>query len=319
MARSPAAAPPHERGRILLGAASWADRPLIDAGFYPPGTNDPEGRLRYYSSRFPLVEVDTSYYAIPEAGTARAWAQRTPDGFVFDVKAFALFTEHPAVVARLPAEVRDALPADLRDKRTIYRRDMPPELVDHCWRNFLDALFPLETGHRMGLVVFQFPKWVFPNRRTFAYFEELRDRLGAYRAAIEFRNDIWLNSENRERVLSLLGDLDFTYICIDSPQGFRSSIPPIAVATNQTGFVRFHGRNTETWEKKTRTSAERFDYWYQPEEMAEWAPRITQLAEVTDEVHVVMNTNNEDQAPRNLQVLAGELVKAGGELPSWPP
>ncbi|MBN9493814.1 DUF72 domain-containing protein [bacterium] len=297
--------------RILCGCASWADRPLVDSGFYPTGVHDAESRLRHYASQFPLVEVDTSYYAIPDPATAAAWAARTPGGFTFDIKAFSLFTEHPAVVARLPKEVREALPAPLQGKRTVYRKDMPGEVVDRCWQAFVDAVYPLEAASRLGVVVFQFPKWVFPNRRTLRYLEELRQRLGRHRAAVEFRSDTWLKPENREETLSVLGDLDFSYICIDGPQGFRSSIPPIAVATNDTGFVRFHGRNTETWEKRTRTSAERFDYWYRPEELDEWVPRIRQLAEQTSEVHLVMNTNNHDQGPKNMQLLEERLEHAG--------
>jgi uncharacterized protein YecE (DUF72 family) len=306
------------RARILSGCASWADKPLIASGFYPSSAKDAEGRLRHYASQFPLVEIDSTYYGIPEAETGRTWVERTPEGFTFDVKAFSLFTEHPSVVARLPKEVREALPAELQAKRSIYRRDMPGELLDQCWRTFLDVLFPLQQADRLGVVVLQFPKWVFPNRRTFAYFEELRDRLGPYRAAVEFRSDTWLNGENRERVLAMLGDLRFTYICIDGPQGFRSSIPPVVAATTETGFVRFHGRNTATWEKQMRTSAERFDYWYRPEELDEWAPRIKELASLTEEVHLVMNTNNEDQGPENLYLLEERLAESGVQIERAP-
>jgi len=298
--------------RTPCGCASWADRPLLDSGFYPPSAHDAESRLRYYASLFPLVEVDSSYYAIPDAATARAWAERTPDGFTFDVKAFSLFTEHPAVVARLPKEVREELPAGLHDKRAVYRKDVPGELVDRCWQAFMDALYPLEGAARLGVIVFQFPKWVFPNRRTVRYLEELRERLGHHRAAVEFRSDTWLKPEGREETLAVLGDLDFSYICIDGPQGFRSSIPPIALATNDTGFVRFHGRNTDTWEKRTKTSAERFDYWYRPEELDEWVPRIKDLAEQTSEVHLVMNANNQDLGPKDVQLLEERLKPVGG-------
>lgn len=297
--------------RILIGTASWADKPLAESGrFYPPEASSAESRLRYYASRFSLVEVDATYYGLPRADVARLWVERTPADFTFDVKAYSLFTEHPTPVHRLPAAVKEALPPALARKANLYREDTPPEVVDLCWSTFVDGILPLAEAEKLGVVVFQFPKWVFPNRRTKDYLAEVRERLGAYRAAVEFRNDVWLNAENREDVLALLGDLDMTYICVDEPQGFRSSVPPVAVATSALGFVRFHGRNAETWEKRTRTSAERFDYWYTDEDIAEWVPKIEALADETEELHLVMNTNRADQGPANADLVAEHLARS---------
>lgn len=301
--------------RILIGTASWADKPLIESGqFYPPAATSAEERLRYYASQFPLVEADTTYYALPAEAMTRAWVERTPPGFVFDVKAFALFTEHPAAVARLPKEGRELLPAALAGKKNIYRKDLAPDFIDFAWASFIDALAPLHQAGKLGLVLFQFPKWVFPNSRTWKYFEEIKRRLGPYRAAVEFRNEIWLRPDEREETLARVGELGFTYVCVDEPQGFPSSVPPIAVATSDIGFVRFHGRNRETWEKRTQTSAERFDHWYEREELAEWAPRIRDLARETAELHLIMNTNNDDQGPANARLL-GELLESEGLRP----
>ncbi len=297
---------------MLLGTASWTDKPLIESGkFYPPDTKSAEARLRYYASQFPLVEADTTYYGLPTEQTARAWVERTPDGFRFDVKAYSLFTEHPTPVARLPKTIKELLPPSLANKRQFYRKDAPPEIVDLCWSTFVDALLPLHESGRLGVIVFQFPKWVFPGRDIHQYFEEIRDRLGPYRCAMEFRNETWMNPEQRETTLATLGDLDASYICVDEPQGFQSSVPPIAVATNRLGFVRFHGRNAETWEARTQTSAERFDYYYEPEELDEWVSKIDGLAAETDELHLIVNTNNFDQGPSNARLLR-ERLRGGG-------
>lgn len=121
-----------------------------------------------------------------------------------------------------------------------------PRPVDYCWPAFIDALAPIHKAGKLGVVVLQFPKWVFPNRETKDYLAEVSDRLGTYRGAVEFRNNIWLNAENCEDTLALLGDLAFTYICVDEPQGFSSSVPPLAVATSNLAFVRFHSRNEAT-------------------------------------------------------------------------
>jgi uncharacterized protein YecE (DUF72 family) len=297
--------------RILIGTASWADKPLVESGaFYPHGAKSAEQRLRYYSTRFPLVEVDATYYGLPQVKVAQRWVERTPPEFLFDVKAYSLFTEHPTPVQRLPNAIKEVLPSELASKSRLYREDVPPRVVDLCWSTFIDGLLPLHDAGKLGVVAFQFPKWVFPNRRTKDYLAEIRDRLGPYRGAVEFRNDVWLNPENREEVLTLLGDLDFTYTCVDEPQGFSSSVPPIAVATNRLGIVRFHGRNAQTWERRTRTSAERFDYWYTSADIAEWVPKIEALADEVDELHLVVNTNQADQGPRNADLITEHLERS---------
>lgn len=297
---------------ILTGTATWTDKPLVDSGkFYPRDANTPEKRLRYYASRYPLVEVDSSYYGLPTPEMGRAWVDRTPDGFTFDVKAYSLFTEHPSPVSRLPKELREALPPDMAAKKNLYRKDTPPEIVDAAWRTFVDALLPLHDAGKLGVVVFQFPKWVFPNRRTYRYLEEIVERLGPFRAVVEFRSKTWMEGDERESALNTLGGLGISYICVDEPQGFASSVPPVAAATANPAYVRFHGRNAAMWEKRTRTSAERFDYWYSADELDEWVPKIRQLALEVPDVHLVMNTNNDAQGPVNADLLAERLRDAG--------
>ncbi len=119
--------------RILVGTASWTDKSLIASGrFYPPKCNMPEDRLRYYSSHFPIVEVDSSYYAIPASRVAQAGAERTPDDFTFNIKAFRLFTGHQTAPAALPKEIADAIPP--AGKKNLYYKEVPSELRDELWR-----------------------------------------------------------------------------------------------------------------------------------------------------------------------------------------
>lgn len=306
--------------RILLGTASWTDRPLVESGrFYPPQATSAEARLRYYASQFPLVEADTTYYGLPTERMIRAWVERTPPGFTFDVKAYSLFTQHPTPVARLPKAIRELLPPTLAGKRQFYRDDAPGEIVDLCWSTFVDALLPLHDSGRLGVVVFQFPPWVLPGRDTSAYFEEIRDRIGPFRAAVEFRNERWMDAAHQETTLALLGDLDLSYICVDEPQGFRSSVPPVIAATTDLGCVRFHGRNAETWEARTQSSSERFDHYYDAAELDEWTPRIAELAAGTEAVHLIVNTNNFDQGPANARLLHERLHAAGVPVAEWQP
>ena len=130
-------------GEIRVGTAGWTDRSLIASGWYPAEANNPEKRLRYYARQFPLVEVDATYYALPAEQTARAWAERTPDGFTFNIKAFSLFTQHPTPVRALPADLREA--ASQAGKERVYLKDVDPALAEAAWDRFLAALEPLRV------------------------------------------------------------------------------------------------------------------------------------------------------------------------------
>jgi uncharacterized protein YecE (DUF72 family) len=80
---------------IAVGTASWTDPTLIASKrFYPPGCTSAEARLRFYATQFPLVEVDSSYYAMPSGSNSVIWVERTPEHFTFNIKAFRLFTGH---------------------------------------------------------------------------------------------------------------------------------------------------------------------------------------------------------------------------------
>ena len=307
--------------RSLVGTCSWADKTLVDSGWYPATAKTPEDRLRFYAQQFPIVEVDATYYALPSERNAALWVDRTPDDFVFDIKSYALFTHHPAALRSLPKDLREALPSALQEKRNLYYRDAPPDLRDELWARFNSALLPLDSAGKLGTVLFQFPPWFLPGRDSSDYILEAKERLGQYTIAVEFRNNLWLSQRNQERTLKLLADNAISYVCVDEPQGFRSSVLSVVVATAPVALVRMHGRNHETWEKKGIGAAERFDYLYSEEELEEWLPRVRQLAEGAREVHVLMNNCHNDFAVRNARQLADRLGAArsapasGGQPP----
>src|SRR5579883_1931118 len=255
-------------GRILVGTASWTDKSLVESGkFYPPEAKTPEARLQFYASRFPLVEVDSSYYAMPADRTAGLWVERTPDDFVFDVKSYALFTHHPTPPRSLPKDVREALPAELREKKHLYYDDLPPALRQELWRRFASALLPLDSAGKLGVVLFQFPPWFLPGHDSTAYIAGLRERLAQYTPAVEFRNPLWLDDEHRERTLNMLRDQRLPFVCVDEPQGTRTSVPPVVASTGEVSVVRFHGRNAAAWAKRNASVAEKYDYEYSPQEL----------------------------------------------------
>src|ERR1700761_7173083 len=150
-------------GEILVGTAGWTDKTLIDSGWYPAEAGTPEKRLRYYADQFPLVEVDSAYYALPAEQTAAAWAARTPASFTFNVKAFSLFTQHPTPVRALPTDLRPA--AEQTGKDRIYLKDIDSAVADQAWQRFLAALEPVNRAGKLGAILFQFPPW-FPISRA---------------------------------------------------------------------------------------------------------------------------------------------------------
>ena len=304
--------PADSLGKALVGTASWTDRSLIQAGtFYPKGTSSAEARLRYYAGRFPLVEVDSSYYALPTRENAHRWVDRTPDGFTFDVKAFSLFTTHPVEASRLPRDLRETLPPRLLEKGSIYLKDVSGEFAAETWRRFEEALQPLEHAGKLGAVVFQFPRWFVPGRRAEAHILRCRDSLPQFRIGVEFRNSRWFLEEQLDWTMGFLRESGLSLICVDEPQGFPSSVPPVAEATADVALVRFHGRNRATWERRGIAASERFDYYYSRDELSEWLGPIRRLQEKVSRVHLVMNTNNRDQGPVNAQLLMELLADFG--------
>jgi uncharacterized protein YecE (DUF72 family) len=300
------------RRGIYLGTCSWTDPTLIEAGtFYPgPGMSAAE-RLAHYAGHFPIVEVDATYYAPPAERTAGLWVERTPADFIFDVKAFRLLTQHPTPPRSLWKDVLAALPDDLKGKRNLYSRDLPRELLEEAFRRFVTALLPLHSAGKLGVVLFQLPPYVYPSSGAFGYLSWAAERLAEYRVAVEFRQQRWMDEAHRQTTLSFLEEHRLSYVCVDEPQGFRSSVPPVAAATAAVAEVRFHGRNAETWEAPGIGAAERFRYDYDAAELGEWVPRIRSLAEQAPRVHVLMNNCYADYGIRSARLLADLLDQAG--------
>jgi uncharacterized protein YecE (DUF72 family) len=289
-------------GDIRVGTASWTDKTLIESGWYPPEANTPEKRLRYYARQFPLVEVDSSYYALPAEQTAAAWADRTPAGFTFNVKAFSLFTHHPTRIAALPKDLREA--AKQEGKDNVYLKNVDPEVASQTWDRFLAALEPLRIASKLGAILFQFPQW-FPISRTHKdYILFCKERVAPRRLCIEFRNHTWMDDRNREETLDFLSSYGLPYVCVDMPQGYPSSIPPVVAATSDLAVVRMHG-HSDKWDSKN--IQEKFRYRYSDSELKEWVPKVRKLAEEADTTHVLFNNCYSNDAQVNAQQLMALL------------
>lgn len=296
--------------RILVGTCSWTDPTLLASGWYPREVNTPEKRLAYYAQHFPIVEVDSTYYALPSERNSALWVKRTPPDFTFNIKAFSLFTQHPTPPTALPKEVRGALGTQA-EKGNLYQKDLPGEIQDLVWSMFEQALLPLDSAGKLGAILFQFPNWFFPRHDNLEYILTCQERLSQYRIVVEFRNGAWVNEKHRDETLGFLRQNQIPYVCVDEPQGFRSSVAPLAESTADLAVVRLHGRNRENWEKKGITATERFRYLYSKEELGEWAPKLERLASQVSNMHVLFNNCYGDHAVRNAADVAVLLKSLG--------
>jgi uncharacterized protein YecE (DUF72 family) len=296
-------------GRILVGTSSWTDKTLIESGkFYPRTATTPEDRLRFYATQFPLVEIDSSYYGIPTVDNARRWVERTPPGFVFNIKAYRLFTRHQTPLVSLAKDIRAALGADA--KKNVYDKDLPPEITKELWRQFRDVLDVLRDGGKLGAVHMQFAPWVAFHPETFDYLIHCRAMLAGFTVAVEFRNATWFNSERHvARTLAFERENGLVNVVVDEPQGVANTIPSVWEVTNsELAVVRLHGRNHGTWNRKgLKASSQRFDYDYADDELRTLAHDISGLAPKARTVHVLFNNNYQDQGQRGARTLTSML------------
>ena len=276
---------------ISVGVASWTDPTFTARGvFYPDDAKTPEARLRHYASRFSIVEVDSSYYALPTPEMAEHWVERTPVGFTFDVKAHALMTGHATEVARLPADFRAALPAGLASEKRVYAKDLPAELDDEVWRLFREACIPLADAGKLGAILLQYAPWVTPTKESPAMLERAMERLEGLPVAAEFRSAEWMTERLRQRTWDLLARLGISYVAVDEPQGTPTSIPPLVqVTTPDLGVIRLHGQRADTWAAKGIPAVEKYRYLYSSAELDVWLARILEAAEETERLHVIFN------------------------------
>jgi uncharacterized protein YecE (DUF72 family) len=307
---------------VRVGTCSWADESL-SKHWYPPGTK-PGERLPYYAEHFDTVEVDSTFYSLPVEEMVARWAERTPEGFVMHVKAFGVMTRHPVKVERLPPDLRAEAPVDDRG-----RVDRPPrEFRAEVFKRFREALEPLRSAGKLGGTLLQFPPYVVFKDRSLEYLEWATEQLGGDEPLVEFRHASWLDDENRAETLKFLERIGAANVIVDAPriEGARNVIPTVLALTSPTLYVRFHGRNAGTWNKRGGGAQERFDYLYSADELREWAQPLRELAGEADQAFALMNTNKWNEGPEgrmipqgaaNAQALRAVLDEEGVPV-AWP-
>jgi uncharacterized protein YecE (DUF72 family) len=299
---------------LRIGTCSWADEALSKY-FYPPGT--PSGaRLPYYAEHFDTVEVDSTYYRLPVPEMVERWAERTPDDFVFHVKAFGVMTRHAVKVEALPTDLRDEAPTDDKGRLERPSREFRAEI----FRRFRDALEPLRSAGKLGGILMQFAPYVVPREASIDYLEWAREQLGEDEMMVEFRHRSWYEGDQLAETLALLERIGATHVVVDAPKVDAKNVPPTVVAvTSSMTYVRFHGRNADTWNVRGRSAAERFDYLYSEDELREWVEPLQELAGQVEQAYAVFNNNNRSpsgdggfvaQAPTNAFMLRKLLAEA---------
>ena len=310
---------------VLVGTCSWTDRTLIACKrFYPKGCSTAEARLRFYATQFPLVEVDSSYYAMPTRANSTLWAERTPAAFAFNIKAFRLFTGHPTAVAMLPVDIQRVL--GLPPTARVFYRNVPLDVRNELWRRFHDAIEPLDAAGKLRLVHFQFPPWL---TRTVAGHQHVRhcvEMMDGQAVSVEFRNRIWFEAAHTASTLAFEREIGVVHTVVDAPQGFSNSVPAVWEVTHpKFALVRLHGRNAASWDiTNSSASSDRFNYDYSDAELQSLVEPIRRLAHGVLETHVVFNNNMEDQGQRTARRMMEFLETAGvlvvdpsdGQIPS---
>src|SRR5437763_6576681 len=272
---------------IRIGTCSWADDALSKY-FYPPGLPAGE-RLGYYAQQFDTVEVDSTYYRLPAEQMVERWAERTPNDFVMHVKAFGLMTRHPVKLEALPPDLRDDVPTD--DKGRVERPSR--ECRGEVFRRFLEALEPLRSAGKLGGILFQFPSYVVFKDRSLDYLQWAREQLGGDEMLVEFRHASWFDDEHRYETLRFLEELRAANVIVDAPriEGAKNVAPTVLALTSLTAYVRFHGRNADTWNKRGGSASERFDYLYSDAELREWVGPLRELAGQAEQAYAFFNNN----------------------------
>jgi uncharacterized protein YecE (DUF72 family) len=304
--------------RVRVGICSWADPALIEAGtFYPKKSMSAEARLRFYAGVFDVVEVNASYYAIPDVLTVRRWAERTPPGFVFHVKAWSLMTGHHPRPQSLPADVQAVLPERVRrsPRGEILADDVPAEGVDAAFRLFRASLAPLAEAGKLGYVLFQFAPWVHFEPARLDYVASLPERLPGTTVAVEFRHRSWF-PDHADETLRSLRAARLAHVITDAP-AVGGAVPHVTAVTAPTAVLRLHGRNAEGFLRQLRgeepSVREKYDYLYSDAELAALVPEIGGLAEDSEEVFVSFNNNNRDYPVRNALALRTLLGQRGAD------
>jgi len=277
---------------IRIGTSSWAD-PEFVRDWYPPKL-PAAARLRWYAEHFDYVEVNSTFYAIPVQKVTRRWDSETPSSFLFDVKLHGLLSRHAVKAASLPPDIRRYAETNPRGNLTL-----TPELERVVAERILNEVEPLREAGKLGAFLLQLSPSFSPQKHNLDELDQLMSLFCEERLAIELRNRNWLTEPNRERTLEFFRDKNLPLVLVDAPESEHFTVMQMEsiVTSARLAYLRLHGRNERGY-IAGRSVAERFNYDYSDDEIAEIAARVSHLAERAEEVHVAFNNNYSLYAPK---------------------
>ncbi|MCX5886220.1 MAG: DUF72 domain-containing protein [Proteobacteria bacterium] len=284
---------------IRAGTCSWTEKTLINSGeFYPKEASTAESRLKYYASHFDTVEVDSTYYAIPDIRNVILWAQRTPKDFIFHIKAYGAMTGHGIEPKTLPRDIFNQLSEKDRSEKQIYIKD--DYLLKLITKKFADNLYPLMNADKLGVIVFQFPPWFQYRSQNLDYTLKCKELMNNLPVAVEFRHGSWLTSEKVDSVVHFLRKHQLTYITADEPQyDSLATVPFLPDVTTDIAYFRFHGRNKGNWLKKGVEISKRYDYLYADGELREFTKPIRNTSKRAKTTFAMFNNCHGGSAVKN--------------------
>ncbi len=279
------------QGKILTGTASWTDPGFI-ADWYPEDLPAAD-RLRWYAEHFSLVEVNSTFYKVPEARIVRSWCRQTRPAFIFDIKLHRLLSRHSTPLKLLPPRLR----ANARERKG--RVVLTPQLERAVVKAFLKGISPLEEEGKLGALLLQLSPAFSPRHNQLTELDLLLDLLIGKTVGVELRNGGWVTPERFAETKKFLEERKLAFVMVDGPADPHFTILPSIdlVTMPKLGYLRAHGRNAAGYIRE-RTVAGRFDYDYPKEELAQIAERAVKAAKRAEQVHVIYNNNKADYAPR---------------------
>jgi uncharacterized protein YecE (DUF72 family) len=296
-----------ETGKILVGTASWSDPGFVER-WYPKKMPAGE-RLQWYGQHFEMVEVNSTFYSVPEPRMVERWCAATPNDFTFDVKLHQLFSFHSTPAKLLPPDLQKRAETDARG-----RVKSTPNLQEALLPIFLRSMSILRKARKLGVFLLQLSPSFSPRKHELDELERLIEMLSDYDLAIEFRNRNWAVGDQLDSTIDFLQKHHAIFANVDAPASNHFMVMPSdvdEVTNSKVAYLRLHGRNAKAY-ITGKTVAVRFDYDYSDDEIAEVAERSTKLAREARELHVIFNNNNLDYAPRaalRLRKALGQIIK----------
>ena len=298
--------PSRNGNKILVGTASWSDPGFVEHWY--PKKMPASARLAWYAQRFEMVEVNSTFYAAPDARMVERWCRSTPDGFTFDVKLHQLLSRHSTNVRLLPPVLQRSAQIDAKG-----RVKLTPEIEREMIEQFRKPIEILRGSGKLGALLLQLSPAFSPKMHQLSELDDLLGAFAEYQVGIELRNRNWAEGEQLNATLDFLRAHSAAFVLVDAPAKKHFTIMPPdlnEITTPQLAYLRLHGRDARAY-TTGKTVASRFNYDYSDDEIGEIAQRVRALAQEAKEVHVVFNNNALDYAPHGaarMRTALGQMI-----------